>query len=85
MTPPDYRETSLAFLKLELTTAMSFAELARQAGHDDEKRERNRWYAKQAHQNIVRLITQLELTAAEAGEISEGLKRLETVLEEIPQ
>lgn len=68
-------KVSTEFLKVDLETGLTFANLALQAD-DNAKKERNRRAARKAYDTIVRLIDRVILTDAETKFFKKNLQRL---------
>jgi hypothetical protein len=73
----------VAFLKVDLDIALTFAEIALHAGDDFEKKFRNQTNALYAYDTVLRLSERVTFTQADALQIENGLKRLKATLEQL--
>jgi hypothetical protein len=73
----------IAFLRTELDSSLTFAQLALQAGDDPEKKSRNRANARKGYDTFMHLSERFslsDLSAAERQQMKEKLAELETAL-----
>jgi hypothetical protein len=80
----DTKTVGQAFLKAELTTALTFVRAALQAGNDPERKRRNQAYARKVFDTITTLSRRLSPPAV-FGEsaYAEGLEELRAALEKL--
>lgn len=71
--------TSVSFLKIDLDTALTFAEIALQA-KDGDKRERNRHNARVGYDTVLRLLPKVSPTHGDAKVLTEKLRLLKADL-----
>jgi type IV secretory pathway TrbF-like protein len=74
-----FNQAGTQFLKVDVATALTFANTALQAD-DPEKKRRNRASARKAYDTVVRMMKKLKLSASDAEEIQQGLQRLKSEL-----
>jgi len=67
------------FLKIELSLALTFADLAFTTS-DPGTRDRNTANAKKAYETVSAKLPKIELSAAEAAQVQKGLERLKSAL-----
>ena len=68
------------FLKIDLETALTFLNIARQA-HDSARKERNRRAARKAYDTVIKLIGKVELNDLDRQTVTDGLLQLRRELE----
>lgn len=73
-------EGGLAFLRIELETGSTFIDLARTAGKDQAKMDRNRANGRKAYDTIQRLLPRITLTTAEQAEFDGKLAVMKAAL-----
>lgn len=71
----------VAFLMTDLDTALTFAHIASQAGHDLEKKNRNQHNARQAYDTVLRFLKHATPNARQSRDIQDRLSRLRLALE----
>jgi hypothetical protein len=82
---PNFHNLSVDFLRTEIETGSTFAELAAGAGDDRDKRERNRGNAKQALATVERFLPKaLGVTPDERNDIEAELENLRIAIAAIP-
>ena len=77
---------AIAFLETEIETALTFAQVAFQAGNDYVKKRRNQENARKAYEAIMwarRRFSLTELTAGDREAIEDKLSRLKAQLEQL--
>lgn len=74
------RRTGAEFLKIDLATALTFAEIAR-TSTEPERRERNRRNAARAYRGVSELLRRANLTPDEAEEIAKLTAELKQKLQ----
>jgi hypothetical protein len=77
----DLNRTSIEFLKIDLDTALTFTEIAAEAGDNGEKRRRNQNNARRAYDNALRLLGRTTPDKAEERAIHDKLHRLKLALQ----
>lgn len=75
-------EVGLEFLKAEVSTGLSFADIALSA-HDEERRKRNSEKARAAYDAILKFAPHVEMTEKESGQVSESMARLKHKLTDL--
>ena len=78
----ELNKTGISFLKIDLDTASTFAEIALRAD-DTEKRERNRHNARVGYDTVVRLLPRVTPMRMDAEILTEKLDRLRANLLEL--
>jgi hypothetical protein len=79
----DLNTNVVAFLKIDLDIALTFAEAALHARRGSEKRFRNQANAFYAYDTVLRLRELLTLTQEDAREIEKRLNRLQFALKQL--
>ena len=79
----DFNRSGFKFILVELDTALTFAEMASQAGADDESRARNRRNARSAYDTVVHLCRHFVFTRTEMVELRQKFKVLKAGLESL--
>ena len=74
-----FNHTGTDFLKIDLTTALTFAQTAL-ATDDPVKKKRNQASARRAYDTVLRLVQRVTLNDADASELKRGLARLKSDL-----
>lgn len=69
------------FLKTDLDTGLTFADIASNAGDNSEKKRRNQNNARQAYDTVLRLLKHVVLNDTEGREIYDRLSRLKIALQ----
>ena len=82
--PLDLNHSSFAFLRTEIATGMTFADAARTAVDNPDRRARNRHHALVAYETARRFRSRARLAPNDADEIQAKLEALRTVIEDIP-
>src|SRR5262249_6154893 len=78
-------DVGLSFLRTEIQTGLSFANLARTAGSDVDKRERNRALALMAVSTVERFLSKvIDVTQDDVAEITANLEQLRQAIAAIP-
>ena len=78
-------DVGLGFLRTEIQTGLSFANLARTAGADVDKRERNRALALMAVSTVERFLSKvIDVTPDDVAEITANLEQLRQAIAAIP-
>ena len=76
------KHSQVEFLRTEIDTGLTMANIARKATHND-KKERNRTNARKAYDAILRFLPQSNLKADEEDQIKCGLAKLEAELRQL--
>jgi hypothetical protein len=71
---------SVEFLKIDLQTALTFVQIARQT-NDNLGKKRNYLAARKAYETVVRLIRKIELSAEDLRFIKQRLEQVQSELE----
>jgi hypothetical protein len=79
----DLNTNAVAFLKIDLDIALTFAEAALHARRGSEKKFRNQANAFYAYDTVLRLRELLTLTQEDAREIEKRLNRLQSALKQL--
>jgi hypothetical protein len=79
----DLNTNAVAFPKIDLDIALTFAEAALQARRGSEKKFRNQANAFYAYDTVLRLRELLTLTQEDAREIEKRLNRLQSALKQL--
>lgn len=79
---PDIKDAGFDFLKAELHTGMTLAQIALDADHD-EKAERNRKNARLAYDTVQRTLEKVLLTPEQAEYVAQASLQLKKRLEKI--
>jgi hypothetical protein len=79
----ELNRSKAGFLKTDLDTALTFADIASQAGENLEKKQRNQSNAREAYDTVLRLLKHATLNADEEREIHDRLGRLKLALQEL--
>ena len=79
----DFNANRVHFLKVDLDIALTFADIALNAGADSEKRIRNQANARKAYDNAIHLLRRLTLANVEVREVDQKLRRLKSALQEL--
>jgi len=72
---------SIEFLKIDIQTALTFLEIARQTDNEERKR-RNIQSAGKAYDTVLRFVDRVQLGTDDLQTINTGLERLRSELEE---
>jgi phosphoenolpyruvate carboxylase len=75
---------STEFLKIDLETALTFTNIARQTS-DISRRERNCLAARKAYDAVERLVQKVDLNKQDKNTIKKGMQQLKTELEALGQ
>ena len=78
----DQQEITADFLKNELQTGITFADLALSAKHDD-RRERNKANARKAYDTALRFMSTLSPTPETTTELNDRLEHLRHQLKQL--
>jgi hypothetical protein len=78
----DQQEITAEFLKNELQTGITFADLALSAKHED-RRERNRANARKAYDTALHFMSTLSPTSEIPAELKDRLEHLRTRLKQL--
>lgn len=73
------RQTGTDFLKIDVSTALTFAQTALETD-DPVKKKRNQASARKAYDTVLRLVEKVSLNDADASELRLGLSRLKSDL-----
>lgn len=76
----ELNKASVAFLKVDLETALSFARSALESSDDDKKRARNQHNARTAYDTVLRLMPKVTPSRADAEIIQDKLNLLKSEL-----
>jgi hypothetical protein len=79
---PDIKDTGFDFLKAEVHTGLTLAQIAADT-HKEDRGARNRKNARTAYDTAQRTMRRLPLAAKQAAEISALLRQLRKKLEEL--
>ncbi len=77
----DLKRTSAEFLKVDVETALTFADIALKSHDNQVKKDRNRMNARRAYDMISRFVQKIPLTEADAFFLASALQRLKSRLE----
>jgi len=79
----DGHAVSFRFLQTEITAALTFARIARDAD-DVEKRQRNRRLAQEAYDTVVKFAPRVALSSDEFRDLNLGLDEVRRAIDAIP-
>ena len=75
--------TSVQVLKTDVETALTFVRIAKHAGTNTEKRNRNQANARKAYNSVSAYEKRLKLSDDEKRELSEKMKHLKSALTDL--